>query len=277
MLAGRFDVVHLHSGLDATEPEPQVLLQALKRRSTPLVLTIHRLDDLVRLDLLVPAAAAVVVLSSEAGEQVRARWGRDALVVPHPHVVPLHVVQQAGSMRDVRRRGGRALVFRVGLLVGADADAGLGPALADTVHAMSGTLLPIDARADLLHDESLWSHLALLDALVLAPGSSGAATWLEACRDLGTAVVAPDGALPPSAPVLTYRCDDGRLDVESLGAAIHEVYSGHAPQPPGTELRRQQRSAAAEVHARLYREVCARGARASRRDRGPATTDERTP
>jgi hypothetical protein len=256
------DVFHLHAGLDDRVSDPVALVAALRRRSTPLVVTIHDLSD-PRLDVLAPAADALVVLTGEAAEQVRRRWGREALPVAHPHVVPLQVVQRASSMRDVRRRGGRALQFRVGVAAfgrRSTAHQQLTTATSDVLLQVGGTTVQVDGLADLDRNEALWTRLASLDALVLPQRLPRAHTWLEACRDLGTTVVSPIDLLPAQAPALTYVLDGDELDGASLGSALREVHGGRVPAPVGVELRRRQRAAIAAVHARLYGSVASRAA-----------------
>ena len=112
-----FDVFHLHFGFDARSPaDLDELVAALRRRGKPLVFTVHDLRNphhLDReahdrhLDVLVPAADALITLTQGAAAEIRARWGREAVVVPHPHVVPLDVMRRAAAMRGVRGRGPR--------------------------------------------------------------------------------------------------------------------------------------------------------------------------
>ncbi len=93
------DVFHLHFGFDACPPERlEELTRVLRRRDIPVVFTVHdlrnphhedpRLHD-AQLDVLVPAADALVTLTPGAAEQIARRWGREAHVIPHPHVVDL--------------------------------------------------------------------------------------------------------------------------------------------------------------------------------------------
>ena len=75
----------------------------------PLVLTVHdlahpHLADPARhdaaLDVLVPAADAVLTLTAGAAAEIRARWGREAVVVPHPHVLPLDRLDRPRATHD---------------------------------------------------------------------------------------------------------------------------------------------------------------------------------
>jgi glycosyltransferase involved in cell wall biosynthesis len=294
-----FDVFHLHFGFDARSPaELAELVAALRRRRKPLVFTVHdlrnphhpdRRDHDRQLDVLVPAADALVTLTQGAAEEIRSRWGRDALVVPHPHVVPLDVMRRAAAMRDVRRRGPRPREFRVGLHVkslraGMHPHAVL-PVLVDAVRDLPGAVLQVNGHTDVLQpdgkrfdaalagalrdhadrgevdlhihdyldDDGLWAYLASLDVSVLPYRFGTHSGWLEACRDLGTAVVAPScGYFADQAPVLTYGHDEDHLDAASLVAAVREAYAGHVAPAPGVEERRAQRARIAAAHARLY-------------------------
>jgi len=294
-----FDVFHLHFGFDARSPaELRELVAALRRRGKPLVFTVHdlrnphhpdRRDHDRQLDVLVPAADALVTLTPGAAEEIRRRWGRDAQVVPHPHVVPLEVMRGAAAMREVRRRGPRAPEFRIGLHVkslraGMHPQAVL-PVLVEAVRDLPGAVLQVNGHTDVLHpgarrhdaalaealqrhagrgevdlrihdyldDDGLWAYLASLDVSVLPYRFGTHSGWLEACRDLGTAVVAPScGYFADQAPVLTYGHDEDHLDAAGLVAAVREAYAGRVAPAPGVEERRAQRARIAAAHARLY-------------------------
>lgn len=294
-----FDVFHLHFGFDARTPgELAELVDALRRRGKPLVFTVHdlrnphhpdRREHDRQLDVLVPAADALVTLTTGAAAEIRSRWGREALVVPHPHVVPLETMRCAAAMREVQHRGPCAREFRVGLHVkslraGMDPHAVL-PVLVDAVRDLPGAVLQVNGHTDVLHpdgkrydaalagalqdhadrgevdlrihdyldDDGLWAYLASLDVSVLPYRFGTHSGWLEACRDLGTAVVAPScGYFADQAPVLTYGHDEDHLDAASLVAAVREAYAGHTAPAPGVEERRTQRAAIAAAHARLY-------------------------
>lgn len=301
-----FDVFHVHVGFDSRSPaELRELVAALRRRGKPLVFTVHdlrdphhadRRDHDRRLDVLVPAADALVTLTQGAAEEIRTRWGRDALVVPHPHVVPLDVMRCAAAMREVRRRGSRPREFRVGLHVkslraGMHPHAVL-PVLVDAVRDLPDAVLQVNGHTDVLHpdgerhdaalaealqehagrgevdlrihdhldDDDLWAYLASLDVSVLPYRFGTHSGWLEACRDLGTAVVAPScGYFADQAPVLTYGHDEDHLDADSLVAAVREAYAGHVAPAPGVEERRAQRARIAAAHARLYESLVGGG------------------
>ena len=110
-----FDVFHLHFGFDACDPaELAELVATLRRRGKPFVFTVHDLRNPhhsrreahdAQLDVLVPAADALVTLTQGAAAEIRRRWGREAVVIPHPHVVELADISRS---RRGAPPGGRA-------------------------------------------------------------------------------------------------------------------------------------------------------------------------
>ena len=297
-----FDVFHLHFGFDSRSvADLEALVTALRRRGKPLVFTVHDLrnphheerDTHDRhLDVLVPAADALITLTRGAAAEIRSRWGREAAVLPHPHVVPLEVMRRAASMREVRRRGLRARELRIGVHV-KSLRAGMHPhpvipVLAEAVRDLPGAVLQVNGHRDVLlpdgarydpglarmlrkladrgevdlrvhdylDDDALWRYLASLDVSVLPYRFGTHSGWLEACRDLGTAVVAPTcGYFADQGAVLSYGHDENGLDAAGLAAAVRAAYDGHLPDHPSVEDRRQQRASLAAAHARIYEQL----------------------
>ncbi len=296
------DVFHLHFGFDARSVEElEALVATLRRRGTPLVYTVHDLRNPhhadraahdAQLDVLVPAADALITLTAGAAAEIRARWGREALVVPHPHIVPFDVMRRTAAMRDVRRRGARERDFRVGLHV-KSLRAGMHPhpllpVLVEAVRDLPGAVLQVNGHRDVLEpdgaryddalatalrehaargevdlhvhdfldDAGLWSYLSSLDASVLPYRFGTHSGWLEACRDLGTAVIAPTcGYFADQGPVLSYRHDEQAFDAASLVEAVRAAYSGHVAPGTTVEERRIQRAQVAAAHGELYRSL----------------------
>ena len=294
-----FDVFHLHFGFDARTPaDLEELVAALRRRGKPLVFTVHDLRNphhLDReahdrhLDVLVPAADALITLTRGAAAEIRARWGREAVVVPHPHVVPLDVMRRAAAMREVLGRGPRDREVRIGLHV-KSLRAGMHPhpllpVLVDTVRDLPGAVLQVNGHRDVLlpggarydaalaealqhhaargevdlrihdflDDDALWTYLTSLDVSVLPYRFGTHSGWLEACRDLGTAVVAPScGYYADQGPVLGYEHDEDHFDPDSLAAAVRRAVAGEAAMPIDVDERRRQRVEVAAAHARVY-------------------------
>ena len=87
-------LLHIHFGTESFSPaQLRACIEAARRVGWPVVFTVHdlehpQLDDqetyLPQLDELVTGADAVVTLTDGAAASVRSRWGRDAMVIPHP-------------------------------------------------------------------------------------------------------------------------------------------------------------------------------------------------
>ncbi|MGW3798484.1 glycosyltransferase [Dermacoccus nishinomiyaensis] len=115
--AGEFDVLHVHFGFESFSPEHlREVVDVAHELGKGVVVTVHDLRNphikdpaaqLSRLDALVPAADAVITLTQGAADAIQARWGRDAVVVRHPHIVPLDVMA-ALLLDDTSSRTNRA-------------------------------------------------------------------------------------------------------------------------------------------------------------------------
>ena len=290
-----FDLLHLHFGFDAVDPSTlRELTEVLRGRGKPFVLTVHDLRNPhhedralhdAQLDVLVPAADALVPLTTGAAAEIRRRWDREALVLPHPHVVPLATMEAAQE----RRSWARGDTFRVGLHVkslrASMAPMRLLPTLVDTVAQLPGAVLQVNGHRDVLDpdgarrdeslaaylheqadagrlelhvhdfldDRALWAYLASLDVSVLPYRFGTHSGWLEACRDLGTAVVAPTcGFYADQGPVLSYTHDESHLDEDSLAAALRRAHEQRSTHGISVAERRAQRARVAAAHDRLY-------------------------
>ncbi len=255
--AGEVDVLHVHFGVEhRTAAELRALMALLRTLGVPLVLTVH---DLVcphltdqaphdaALDVLVPAAAAVLTLTPGAAAEIARRWGRTAVVLPHPHVVPLERMAQPRPVSD-------GLVVGLHTKARANNDpAAVRPELERAVDALPGARLA-PSPLQRLTDDELWDHLASLDVLVLAYRSATHSGFVEACHDLGTTVLAPrTGHLAEQQPLVSYD-----LDVRgSLTAALREVHATRPHWQADPTERLAQRAALAEAHAAVYRGVLA--------------------
>ena len=294
-----FDVFHIQFGFDAVPPaELRRIARLLQSAGKPLVYTAHDLrnphhldsaDHFAQLDVLMHEASAVITLTAGAAEEIRQRWQREALVIPHPHVVDFTTMANTH-----RKQKGFDEPFRVGLHV-KSLRANMNPvalvrALAESHHQHPNTVLQVDGHPDVLHpdgarfdaelstmltdydrrgiielrvhdyftDAELWAYLSSLDASVLPYRFGTHSGWLEACRDLGTAVIAPScGYYPDQGPVFSYRNDESGFDADSLVDAVAAASTSPAPQPLSVGFRRQQREDIAARHERLYAEVLA--------------------
>lgn len=290
-----FDVFHLQFGYEGRRPEDLLdVVRAVQDRGRPFVYTVHdlrnphhrrRVPRDSQLDALIPAADAVLTLTPGAAAEIERRWNRQAIVVPHPHVVPLRTIERIQRRPHHLQGGG----FRVGVHVASQQPGTtplqLLPALVRAVHELPGGVLQVNGHRDLLEfggarydpelagylreaaragrlelrvhdhlsDAQVWRYLDSLDAAVL-PGRFGTHSGLlEACRDVGTTVVAPDcGYFAEQGPVLSYRHED-EVDEESLAAALRTAWQHRRLGEVTALQRRHQRADLAARHELLYR------------------------
>ena len=288
-----FDVFHIQFGFDAEDVTClQELVKALRKAGKPLIYTVHdlrnphhhnRRDHDAQLDVLIPAADALITLTEGAAREIESRWGRRPAVLPHPHVVGF------GRMGRQRPRTGE---FRVGVHA-KSVRASMDPlpvirALTGVVPALPGGRLlvnihhdvfdaggqrhdpqlvrflagaarrwEIDLRVhDCLSDDELWDYLGSLDVSVLPYRFGTHSGWLEACYDLGTTVVAPDcGYICEQRPCLPYRHSEQGLDARSLQDAVTGAFRCQPCWRALPEDRLHERAALAAAHRRLYREL----------------------
>lgn len=287
----RFDAFHVHFGFDAKSPgELREIGGALRAARVPLILTVHDLRnphhpdaDLhdAQLEVLIEDASAVITLTPGAAEAIAARWGRTADVLPHPHVVDWDTMARRRPRHAGYVVGLHAKSLRANMNV-----AEVAPVLATTVAGLPGARLRIDihhevfdpgaysydpgvgealralAHAndhvelrehDYFSDRELWEYLNAIDVSVLPYRFGTHSGWLEACFDLGTAVVAPScGFYAQQRPCLTYRNDERGLDAASLARAVRSAYA----RTPGARAlpgrRFQERRALAAAHLAVY-------------------------
>ena len=288
--AGDFDVYHVHFGFDARSPQQlRDLVDALREIGKPLVYTVHDLrnphhedpaahDE--HLDVLVPAADALLTLTSGAAAVVKARWGRDATVLAHPHVVEEPALSRARPERDewvvgVHLKSLRASMDPLPVV----------EVLAKVVPDLPGARLRVDVHTDVmtpgfprhdpdvawrvrsladaglvdLHvhdyfsDDDLWDYFQGLDLSVLPYRFGTHSGWLEACYDLGTPVLVSDcGFYAEQRPCLTYRLGPDGLDGASLEAAVRTAYDERPDWRADPAERRAERDRIAAAHRDLY-------------------------
>ncbi len=298
--AAEVDVVHLHFGFDASTPaELADWCDALDRHAIPLVMTVHDLvnphfrdgaEHAARLDVLVPRATELVTLTRGAAAEIARRWGREARVLPHPHVAPLDLVGRRPARRPDRFVVGMHLKsLRANVVAQPVIDAVL-PALRDLpgaallVHLHREVLDPSHPRHDaalvahlrrldeegslqlVLHDphtdDELWDYLGSLDVSVLPYAFGTHSGWLEACYDLGTAVLAPrvgHWSEQQRHVAFDWR-PDGTVDAAQVTAALREAYAARPPRAADPAGRASQQRDVAAAHEALYRRVLATSA-----------------
>ena len=173
--AAEFDVMHVHFGFDALSPQSltEVVL-ALRQHSKPLVLTVHDLRNPhhaasetheAQLGVLITAADALITLTAGAAASIRARWGRRATVLPHPHVVPAKWLELQRPAHDAFVIGIHAKSLRANM-----DPLPLVDAIVEALPDLPGAVLRVDAHTDVMtpgyqrHDADFAGHLRELAA-----------------------------------------------------------------------------------------------------------------
>jgi hypothetical protein len=290
------DVVHVQ-GIPPGQPVEQVQEAAsvVRGSGTPLVVTGYHLSDpsggdpegyAARMDALVPAADTVVTLTDTAAEEIRQRWAVDPVVLPHPHAVDFVRMRRQRAPRGSRPL--RVGVHLAGLNLPIDA-VHMVDALSRASRELDGLQLIVHAHESVrdpgsasydaaalrqvdrlvrcaggslhlhrpLSDAKLWDHLFSLDVSVV-PGLHGShSIWPEACADLGTQVLLPEGVhATGQQPCLTYLADAADPDrlAGSLATALLTARerTAHRADP---EARWSQRVRVAEGLRSVYEKL----------------------
>lgn len=288
------DCFHTHFGFgDVTPAAMQRWLDALADRGIGLVHTVHDLENPHRtdparhraqLDLLVPAARTVVTLTESAAAEIRRRWGRDAVVLPHPHVVDLRHVGRPRARSPRLRIGLHGKDLRPAYDVGGALRALLPYVAArpdvhlavDVYHAaaarLSEALEPHAALVDRLRDRNqltvrtspflpdrrFTAYVRSIDVAVLPYRAGTHSGWAEACVDVGTDVVVTDRTHVhrQHRSIRAVPWTDQGFDPDALAAALDDVWARRPPVCPMTRERREaERAALSAAHRRIYEEA----------------------
>lgn len=269
MHAGNFDVLHVHFGFESfTLEQLRDVVATLERHRVPLILTVHDLHNphfadpaqhLAQLDVLVPAATAVVTLTRGAATVIGRRWDRDAVVLPHPHVLPIDVVGAARERRRVPVVGvhGKGLRANVqpwpildALVTGERPDAILRFDLDDAGLRVAGSAerlatlrrAGVDVRVHpRFTDAEFATYLTEIDVAVLPYRFGTHSGWAEACHDAGTVVVSPDcGFFAEQHPGPVFAYGATGLDDAGLRRAVARGVAASTPAGDGGAKRCQR-------------------------------------
>lgn len=304
------DVVHALAPppyLDAADLADVIAM--IRASGTPLVYTAYHLDDphpgaaptaadarpgsggtaggryADQLDVLVPAADAVITLTESAALEIARRWGVNARVLPHPHAVDFVRMRQPRPAFTGRFRVGvhlgslttalepvpllQALAAAVGSVEGGRLHVSLNQSAADRgSSAYDAALLRAieDAVRGVgvvqvtrpMSEPALWDYLFCLEASVV-PGVRGShSIWPEACYDLGTQVLMPSrthAAQQQLCSTFDLLEDDHRPDPASVESALKDAASTRRSDgaPHADPLERwQQRVDLAESLRAIY-------------------------
>jgi hypothetical protein len=225
------DILHIHFGTESFTPERlAATLEAARDAGWPVVFTVHDLvhpqlreQDVYerQLDVLVPAADALLTLTPGAAAEIERRWGRRALVVPHPALLTTPPARRRPALRrpirtrpfrigmhlkDLRSNvDGESMVAALARSLDRLADDGIDAVAEVRMHrgvrdaaarqrvrelCSSGRITLVEH--DRLSDAELAESLATLDACVLPYGYGTHSGWLELCWDLGLPLAVPE-------------------------------------------------------------------------------------
>lgn len=295
----RFDLFHVHFGFDAIAPDVlEAVLHELKMHDKPLIYTVHDLrnphhperaahDE--QQDVLVAAAHTLITLTPGAAQAISARWARDSLVLPHPHVLESAAIERP-------RKDPRTFIVAVhakSVRANMDPQTVL-DALVPAVAELPGAILRLDVHDEIYQpgnhwyapelgtalrrfgeydhvdvrvhpyftDDQLWDYLASVSVSVLPYRFGTHSGWLEACHDLGTAVIAPScGFYGEQRPCGVFDFTEESFDPESLRRAVGAAYDrwdAGAAAPRATWAgRRAERIRIAQTHRALYERALA--------------------
>jgi len=297
--AREFDLMHVQSGShpELTPDQAADLTAALELAGKPLAYTVHALEEEpVRAEvqsILIREARLVISLTDEMKAQIFVREGRNSIVVPHPHVVPLADLRRRGPRRAmppytlgvqlsslgsnavaeavveaVAERARESACYRARVDVEASgATAGALPALLAGLERRGQIELHRHERLD---DETVIACAREID-IAVAPSTSGPhCRWIEAFRDLGAALVVPAADEAVERPRdFSYRLfPTGAPDRDELRSAI-ETAARHltsgSVKPLDAASRKRQRRLIAERHRWLYADLLRRGSGSSGR------------
>lgn len=295
--ADEFDCFHTHFGFGGVDHQQlREWRRALTRAGKPHVHTVHDLANPHRsdprhhdeqLDRLIPGADVVLTLTPCAAQEIERRWDRPAVVVPHPHVLPLG---QVGADRVEHDRSvvGLHLKDLRSAIIGSEAVAAAVSAVEELpdiellVHIYPQ---PYDhpPRCDpnvrrvldavslhprvSIHTEPYFTedgfadYLRRIDIAVLPYRHGTHSGWAEACLDAGTEVIAPSHTcIPDQHPrVRSIALDGGQFLTDDLISALREARAhGHVPSGVTRTSRTLQREEISRDHAAVYAEVTGR-------------------
>jgi hypothetical protein len=203
-------------------------------------------------------------------------------VLPHPHVAPLETVGRVTERPPDRFRVGlhlkglranvaaapvvRALVAATEPLPGAEVTVHLHHEVVDPGHPRHDaellallTLLDDAGRISLtVHDPhtdaELWDYLRGLDLSVLPYAFGTHSGWLEACFDLGTAVLAPrTGFWTEQRPCATFGWGPDGPSAADIAASVDRCYAERPAWQATRSLRAAEQRDLAIWHRGLYR------------------------
>ncbi|NQX29033.1 glycosyltransferase [Microbacteriaceae bacterium VKM Ac-2854] len=285
------DLLHIHFGTESYPPaELRAAVAAARANGWPVVVTVHDLEHpqlseqaayRAQLDVLIPAADALITLTEGAAAEIRARWGRAAQVLPHPRLLTTDVVDPAlnptavigVALKDLRPNIDAVVAVHAALDAAAELSAAGVPTRAQIrMHrqvrdperrdAIRRLLAGAGSTAELiehdrLDDAALADALNALDVAVLPYGYGSHSGWLELCWDLGVPVAVPRRGFyaQQHSDDTVAEFEDGTL-ADAVGRLLRGPRAGSVQRTLLRAARHGERLATdtitAERHAELY-------------------------
>jgi hypothetical protein len=280
------DLVHVHFGFDHLGVD--ALAAWCSALAVPLVVSVHDLRNphhgnpethRRQLRVLLHRADAVLTLTPGAAAVIERDYGRPALVVEHGAIydgptaptTPLLVGVSLKSLRRnlvdparlvrtvldaVEEAGGR-------LEVTAHRDSSAHPAVVEVAAALRDTAAGSLQLHQYLTDDEHRRALSRLQVSVLPNRWGTHSGWLEACRDVGTRVVAPSCGHYDEQwrEVSTFRHDERRgLDADSLRVAVTRALTAGPIAAVDHAVRVDQQRRSDDLHRGIYRHLVERAA-----------------
>ena len=284
----RFDLMHVLGDVEGVEQED---LTALQETGKPLVYTYAGNSRPASLSetILMRGADRIVVNSHQAHSDANEIHGRQATLVPHSHVLSLEAMGHLAP-------GRRIPPFTIGFALDSLSPDPTGETIVEVMTRMARESSCFRARVDVeassFEPESAPGSLAPLltglarrgqldlrvherfgsleisdfavgvDMAVVSSWTGPGIGWIEACRDAGTAVIAPAGrdsdTLRPSFGFRIFPT--GACNRDDLGSAFDEAQRAlqrGEMEPVGADRRRHHRRNIASLHSRIFSEVLA--------------------
>lgn len=287
--ADNFDVFHVHFGFDAlSTADLEGIVSELRAHNKPLVYTVHDLRNPHHvdrtahdeaLDVLIPAATELITLTPGAAAEIKERWGREATVLPHPHIVDPQTLLAPRPTRERLQVGVHLKSLRasmnpipvVKILLDEAPSRGIDLVIdchtdvitpgeynydADVTEFLAELENTPGVRVhihDYYSDADLYAYFMSLDLSVLPYRFGTHSGWLEACFDVGTHVLAPRLGYyhDQHEGIFGYRVTNDIPDAGDIAAALNALPSV-PPWRADPHFRWQERRMLAEQHARIY-------------------------
>ena len=277
-------IVHVHFGFDHRSPrELEAWASELAQSERSMVMTVHdlrnphhRTGGLLKqqLNVLLPAAASVITLTRGAARELLSTFDVTATVIAHPRVfvtrtAPTRVGLVGIHLKSLRRNvvepdEAVAAVARAVASAGGSLEVLAHRDVSDPqeIRAVAGVVSRFPAARlrliDRLSDAHLQRWLSTLQVGVMINRFGTHSGWLEACRDVGTTVVAPTCGYYDSqwSDLVMYRNTEAAgLDAESLEAAVVLALSQPPTRAVDQQWRRQQLETIRTRHHAIYQAV----------------------